>query len=365
MFVQVLSFAMLTFDISMPLVLFGVTMASLLLSKRTEPKLKNTFEEREFKARDAVLFVVLISVAVSIVVFVPGMALVAVFLFSYSALLFTFSFLFSSLSRHRAQVFFLGIGAAGLAAGIVALLRIYGDGWLMFYGGLAALGLAGFAFAAVVYEQVRAGVKSRWYLAVFPPTLFLIVFFLFMYVKNTLLALVLLDITGTLFAVLIIIYLASLFTWKVTFIFAVLLTVMDIVLVLVTGTMVKALDQVSGLGLPVFIELPVFPPIFVTGGILGLYPTALGLGDFFFAGTLATQTSKKYGKKVGLISAVAMTLSFGVIDAWLLTIKFDAFPGTVMIIIGWLPVVAWKLVSERKTKNNVKVESESLENKVG
>ena len=41
--------------------------------------------------------------------------------------------------------------------------------------------LAAFAFAAVVYEQVKADVKSRWYLAVFPPALFLIVFFLFMY----------------------------------------------------------------------------------------------------------------------------------------------------------------------------------------
>lgn len=36
-----------------------------------------------------------------------------------------------------------------------------------------------------------------------------------------------------------------------------------------------------------------------------------------------------------------------------------------MIIVGWLPVVAWKLLSERKTKSNVKVENQSLENKVG
>ncbi len=82
---------MLTFDISMPLALFGVTVVSLLLSQRTEQKLKTTFEEREFKTRDAILFVVLIAVAVSIVVFVPSYALLAVFLFSYSSLLFTFS----------------------------------------------------------------------------------------------------------------------------------------------------------------------------------------------------------------------------------------------------------------------------------
>ena len=41
--------AMLTFDVAMPLMLFAVTLAALLLSKRVEPKLKTTFEEREFR----------------------------------------------------------------------------------------------------------------------------------------------------------------------------------------------------------------------------------------------------------------------------------------------------------------------------
>jgi hypothetical protein len=347
--------AMLTFDVSMPLTLFAVTLVALWLSKRVEPKLKTTFEEREFKTRDAVLFVVLIAVAVSIVVFVPEMALVAVFLFSYCALLFTFSLLFSNLSKRRAQVFFLGISLAGLVAGVVALL--YGTGSLMFYGGLAALGLAAFAFVAVLYEQFKSDAKSRWHLAVSSPVLFLIVFFLFIYGKNTLLSLVLLDVMGAMFAVLITLYLASLFTWKVTFIFAVLLTVMDIILVLVTGFTVQAAGHLAGLGLPVLIVLPVIPPIAVTGGLFGLQPLALGLGDFFFAGTLATQTYKKYGKKIALVSAVAMTLSFGAFEAVLLSTEFGAFPGTVMIILGWLPVVAWKLVSERKTKSKITVGS--------
>src|SRR4030042_1434003 len=159
-------FAMLTFDVAMPIMLFAVTLAALLLSKRVEPKLKTTFEEREFRSRDAVLFVVLIAVAVSVVVFVPQMALIAVFLFSYSSLLFTFSYLFSGMKRRNAQFFFLGIGLAGLAAGAVALVNVYGASSLMFYGGLAALGLATSAFIAVLYEQVKPGVKSRLYLAV-------------------------------------------------------------------------------------------------------------------------------------------------------------------------------------------------------
>ena len=346
---------MLTFDISMPLVLLGVTLAALLLSKRVEPKLKVTFEEREFKPRDAVLFVVLIAVAVSVVVFVPAMALVAVFLFSYCALLFTFSFLFfSKLTQRKAQMFFLGIALAALATGTVALLKVYGNTAMMFYGGLAALGLAAFSFVAILYEQLKADAKSRLHLALFPPLLFLIVFFLFMYDPVPLLSLVLVDTIGALFAVLITLYLTSLFTWKVTFLFATLLTAMDTVLVLVTGFMVQAATHVAGLGLPVLIQLPLLPPVVIAGALQYI---SLGLGDFFFAGTLATQTYKKFDKKTGIISAVAMTLSFGISEAILLSTNFGPFPGTVMIIVGWLPVVAWKIVVERKTKSKAKVES--------
>jgi hypothetical protein len=87
----------------------------------------------------------------------------------------------------------------------------------------------------------------------------------------------------------------------------------------------------------------------------GVSYLSLGLGDFFFAGTLATQTYKKYGKKIALISAVTMTLSFAVFEALLLSTEFGAFPGTVMIIVGWLPIVTWKLLVERKNKSKVVV----------
>jgi hypothetical protein len=351
---------MLTFDVSMPFALLGVTVVSLLLSGRTEQKLKSAFEEREFKTRDAILFVVLITVAVSIVVFIPSYALLGVFLFSYSSLLFTFSLLFSSMSKRRAQGFFLGIGLGGLAAGLTALL--IGSGPFRYSLGWTSVGFAVFAFAAVLFEQFKPNVKMRWHLAVSAPILFLLVFFLFMYGKNTYLSLVLLDVTGAIFAVLITLYLASLFTWKVTFIFAALLTVMDIILVLVTGFMVTAAEHVAGIGLPVLITLPTIPLLTTAGGIRFL---SLGLGDFFFAGTLATQTYKKYGRKVALISAVTMTLSFAAFEAALLSTEFGAFPGTLMIIVGWLPVVGWRLISEWKTKSNVSIESKSLENKIG
>src|SRR3990170_5476678 len=114
---------------------------------------------------------------------------------------------------------------------------------------------------------------------------------------------VLLNVYGVVFAVLVTLYLSSLFTWKVTFLFAGLLTVADIVLVLFTGVMVTAATHVAGLGLPVLISLPTVPLVISEQGIRYL---SLGLGDFFFAGTLATQTFKKFGRKAAAISALTM-----------------------------------------------------------
>jgi len=52
-----------------------------------------------------------------------------------------------------------------------------------------------------------------------------------------------------------------------------------------------------------------------------------------------------------------MSIAFGVFEILLLNTDFGVFPGTLMIILGWVPIVAWKMVSERKTKSNVEVES--------
>ena len=331
---------MLTFDVAMPAALFVVTLAAMLLNKRIEAKLKTTFEEREFRRRDAILFVAMISVGVSVIVFVPQMAILALFLFSYSALLFTFSYIFSDMRKRRAQLFCLGFGLAALVAGTVALLNS-----LMFNGAVALLGLAVFAFVALVFEQKRSDVKQRWYLAVMPPALFVLLFLV--YNGTSLWFPFLLDTYGVIFAVLVILYLGSLFTWKSALIFAGLLTIMDIIMVLVTGVMVTAAQTVSGLGLPVLISLPTLPLIITKWGIQFM---SLGLGDFFFAGILATQTFRKFGKRTAVLSAIAMSVSFGIFEALLLTYKFGAFPGTLMIICGWLPVIAWKLFAERKNK---------------
>jgi hypothetical protein len=246
------------------------------------------------------------------------------------------------MQKRKAQLFCSVFVIAGLAAGTVAALDPFADS-LMFYGALAAYGLAAFAFFALLYEQKRTDTRERWYLAVLPPALFILLYLV--YVQTPLWFPYLLDAYGVIFAVLVTLYLGSLFTWKNVFIFAGLLTVMDIVLVLFTGVMVTAAKQVAGLGLPVLISLPTVPLI-VTGW--GLQYMSLGLGDFFFAGILATQTFKKFGKRTAVLSTLTMSLSFAIFEAFLMNYQWGAFPGTLMIICGWLPVVAWKLFTGRK-----------------
>jgi hypothetical protein len=358
---------MATLDIAMPLALLAVTAAALVLNERTEGKLKTTLEEREFRTRDVVLLVVMVVVAVSVVAYIsildPGQIfqniILIFFIFSYSLLLFIFSYLFSGMKKRTAQVFSLGFGVASLVAGTLSLMEPFVDG-LAFYRALAFFGLAAFAFSSIIIEAKKADAQERWYVAVQPPALFvlLFVFFNVVYDGAPVWAPVLLDVFALTFAVLITLYLSSLFTWKTVFVFAVLLTIVDIILVLGTGTMVVAAQQFTGLGLPVLVHLPNVP--FVTSMEGTLLFRGLGLGDFFFAGILALQTFKKFGKKTGYVAVVAMTVSFAVFEAFLPEIvlllepllqrEIGGFPGTFMIIVGWIPVVAWKIMSERKQK---------------
>ena len=349
---------MATLDIAMPLALLAVTIAALLLNERTEGKLKTTFEERELRTRDVVLLVVMIVVAVSVIGYIsilaPGQIfqniILLVFLFSYSMLLFIFSYLFSGMKQRRAQLFSLGFAVAGLVAGTASLLEPFADG-LAVYRAVAFYGLAAFSIASLIIDSKKTEQKERWYIAVQTPALFVLLFMFFnvIYDGAPVWAPVLMNIFALTFAVLIILYLGSLFTWKTTLIFAVLLTVVDIILVLGTGTMVVAAQQFTGLGLPVLVHLPNVPLIFSEEGI-ALF-RGLGLGDFFFAGILALQTSKKFGKQAAYTAVVAMTISFAVFEAFLPEIiallepalqrEIGGFPGTLMIILGWPPVVAW------------------------
>ena len=278
------------FDIAMPLTLFAVTLVSMLLNQKTEAKLKGTLEERKLGVWDAVLLVGMMSIMIFVIVFVRqiSMVLMVMFLFAYSLLLFTFTYLFA---------------------------------------------------------------KNRWYIGIIPPAIFVLLYVFFRFFNESVIwNLYLVDVYGLVFAVLITLYLVSLFTWRATAIFGVLITVMDIILVLVTGTMVQAAEATRSLNLPVMVSIPLIPLEITSAGVMMM---SLGLGDFFFAGLLGIQTFKRYGKRFAVLSVAAMTVSFFVFEVLLLVYLRRPFPGTLMIICGWAPLVLWKEFENRRSSKEV------------
>jgi hypothetical protein len=378
----VILLSMLSLDIAMPTALLIVVTVAMLLNKRVEEKLKSTIEEKEFKTRDIILLVILMSVVISVIAYTsyinPGAVfqniLLVFFLSSYTILLFTFSYVFSNITKTRAQMLSVGFGVASLVAGSACLLGPLQDSFTVFRVA-AFFGLAIFCFGVIVFERRKTAVsKEKWYVAVQPPATFVLLFVFFNFIHNSGTAAVwtpfLMDVFGLTFAILIILYLSSMFSWKTVGLFAVLLTTMDIILVIGTGTMVQAATQFTGLGLPVLVYLPNIPITLspLTGAILF---RGLGLGDFFFAGVLAVQTFNKFGKKTAFIAVIAMAVAFGIweaflpdILAWLQPIvgrNIGGFPGTLMIISGWAPIIAWKLLSERNKTAKIPVVKETPE----
>jgi hypothetical protein len=329
------------FDVAMPLTLFWVTMVAMFLEEKVEGKLKGVFEERKFNVRDALLLIAAMSVTVSLVVFIPQMAIMIIFLFSYSMLLFIFTYLFSNFRKAEAKLFCIIFLVASFLAATISLFN-FGANSTVAYGALALFGLFGFAFIALLYEGSRVKTEERWYLAVLPPALFICLYIFFS--RTRIWFPYLLDLYGIVFAVLIILYIGSLFTWRTTLIFVGLLTVMDIILVLFTGTMVSAASHVESLRLPVLIYLPTVPEIVTNEGTLYM---GLGLGDFFFAGLIGIQTLKKFGKSFAVSSAIAMSTAFFIFQVMMLNYGLIAFPGTLMIICGWLPLIIWKIIWKR------------------
>ncbi len=366
-----------TLDLAMPIALFLVVTIALLLDKRVKGKLMATVEQKEFKTKDIILLIVFMTIVITVIAYTSVIApeqifqrlFLLIFLGSYTTLLFTFSYIFSKVTKKRAELISAGFGSIGVIAGLTSLLGSLSDSFTI-YRSIAFFGLAIFCFGTIIFEQRNQISKSRWYLAVQPAAMFLLLMIFFNVVYDGAVQVwfpLLMDVFGFTFAILIILYLSSLFSWKTVGLFAVLLTVMDIILVIGTGTMVQAATQFTGLGLPVLVYLPNVPLIpAVPGNInfFGFAPRGLGLGDFFFAGVLAVQTFNKFGKKTAFISITAMAVAFGIweaflpnILAWLSPIvgrDIGGFPGTLMIISGWVPIVIWKILSERnKTKTPI------------
>ena len=178
-------------------------------------------------------------------------------------------------------------------------------------------------------------VAPKWYLAFITPALFIALYF---YYWN----LFTLNLFAIVFAIFVSVYLGSLFTWKTTAVFVVLLTIMDIVHVLITGYIVESAAILVGeLQLPVVIIVPTFPSE-------GLF-IVLGLGDIFLAGLLSVQTAQRYGKKFALVSITIIAIVFLVLNTVLLNYYSEAFPATIMVISGWLISLAARRLHHSRT----------------
>jgi len=372
---------MLYFDLAMPITLFIVVTVAMFLNKRVGGRLQSTVEEKEFQKKDVVLLVAFMAIVISAITYVsiinPGAifqnVLLIFFLSSYTTLLFTFSYIFANIPKTRAQLLSVGFGVASAVAGAACLLGPLHDAYTI-YRVVAFFALTAFCFGVVVFEQVKTYPKPKWYVAVQPPAIFVLLFVFLNFINNAGTAAVwfpiVMDVFGLTFAILIILYLSSLFNWKTVGLFALLLTTLDIILVF-SGPMVTAAKTFTGLGLPVLVYLPNVPLIKAPAGYLNVFgfaPVGLGLGDFFFGGVLAVQTFNKFGKKIALIAVVAMTIAFGLWEASFAVIlpslstilghELTGFPGTLMILSGWAPVAGAKVLIEKRKAAKMPVENQ-------
>jgi len=349
-------------DLAMPLALFVVVTVAMFLNRKVEGKLMATVEEKVFKTRDVILLVVFMAVVISVIAYssivAPEQVLqnvfLLVFLGSYTMLLFTFSYVFSNMKKRNAQLISLGFGIVGVVAGAVSLIAPLNDAYTI-YRAAAFFGLAIFCFGTIVFEEKKTNLKARWYIAAQPPAAFVLLFLLFNVFYAGAVDIwspFLMDVFGFTFAILIILYLSSLFSWKTVGLFAILLTIMDIILVIVTPVMVTTATTFTKIGLPVLVYLPNVPLVYseTTGALLS---RGLGLGDFFFAGILGSQTWKRFGKKTAIASLLTISVSFGLFELILLNpelrdaLPVPALPATLPILLGWLPVVAVKMFAAR------------------
>jgi len=183
---------------------------------------------------------------------------------------------------------------------------------------IQVLFLAAYSFVLFLFTYTAV---EKWYLAVVPPILFVV---LYLYAWN----LIFLNMFALLFAIFVSVYLGSLFSWTTTLVFAGLITVMDVIQVFGTKFMGTSADELVKLQLPILIEVPTFP---LESAI------RLGLGDIFLAGLLAIQTAQKYNKKVGIETAVSIGFAFLVFEFLVINLKYsDYFPATIVVIAGWL-----------------------------
>jgi hypothetical protein len=177
------------------------------------------------------------------------------------------------------------------------------------------------SFSYMLFTFTYIVLKKLYYAILLPVTFFLIYLFNWNLLASNLFAIVLVSFMT--------IYLATLFSWKVTWIFTILLTIMDSIQVFITGFMGKLAEKaVFELGLPVVLQLPTYP----AQGIM-----ILGLGDIFLSCLLSIQVTLKQGSKNAIVTAITIGFAFFILEVlYLNKILQGYFPATVIVILGLL-----------------------------
>ena len=253
------------FDISLPLALSLITVAVLFVHTKLSERVKSFLGGRELTTRDVILLVVMMSVMVTVL----GWTVI-------------------NIPEMAVVVFFL------------------------------------YAYSTVLFIFTYL-IVPKWNVAVISPLIFIILYLLFRktYVWN----IYLVNLFAVIFALSVSVYLGSLFTWKTTAVFVILLTIMDVIQVFLTGFMVESGERMVALQLPVVITVPAFPAIGYA---------RLGLGDIFLSGLLTIQIAEKYGKKWGFVSITAIGVVFLLLWTAIINSEIQFFPATVLVICGWL-----------------------------
>ena len=183
---------------------------------------------------------------------------------------------------------------------------------------IQVLFLMAYSFVLFLFTYIAS---DKWYIALLPPVAFVMLYVFFWNIF-------LLNLFALIFAILVSIYLGSMFSWITVSIFAGLITLMDIFQVFVTRLMGASAEKLIELELPIAIWVPTFPN---EGAIL------LGLGDIFLAGLLSIQTAQKYNRKAGFVAALSIGVAFLIFEAIVLYTGFsDYFPATIVVVSGWL-----------------------------
>ena len=191
------------------------------------------------------------------------------------------------------------------------------------------------AYSYVMFSFTYVLLK-RWYAAAILPIVFILsyTFYWKLWVFNIFVAV---------FAVMIPLYIGALFSWKTTWVFAAVLTVMDVIQVFGTGFMGESAVKMIELKLPVALLIPTFP----AGRMIGL-----GLGDIFLAGLLAVQTALKENRKAGILTAAAIASALFIFEVALFNVAyFRFFPATVVVIAGWLAGIGVTRATTRLHEN--------------